>query len=87
MHQGEKYSRGARGFFCYGEILFKKRQTSKCFKFPDPNKGSTIQDILVKQKKTLYQSGGKFLPSKAKVLQGDEIMFDQQILINNENKF
>ena len=43
MHQGEKYSRGARGFFCYWKVLFKKRQTSKCFKFPDPNKGICIK--------------------------------------------
>ena len=40
----------------------------------------------MKQKKTLYQSGGNFLLSEVKVLQGDKVMFDQQILMNNEKK-
>ena len=66
--------------------FFLKRQTSKCFKFPDSNKGSTIQNILMKQKKTLHQCGGNFLHSEAKVLQGDKVMFDQQILMNNDKK-
>ena len=37
--------------------------------------------------KTLHQSGGNFLLSEVKVLQGDKVMFDQQILMNNEKKF
>ena len=40
----------------------------------------------MKQKKTLHQSGGNFLLSEVKVLQGDKVMFDQQILMNNEKK-
>ena len=40
----------------------------------------------MKQKKTLYQSGGNFLLSEVKVLQGDKVMFDQQILMNNEKR-
>ena len=89
---GKKYFRGSRGIFCYGQIFLVKeglikRQTSKCFEFPDSNKGSTIQNILMKQKKTLHQSGGNFLHSEAKVLQGDKVMFDQQILMNNDKKF
>jgi hypothetical protein len=32
----------------------------------------------MKQKKTLYQSGGNFLLSEVKVLQGDKVMFDQK---------
>ena len=91
MHQREKYFKGARGIFCYGKTFlvkwnFLKRKTSKCFKFPDSNKGSTIQNILMKQKKTLHQCGGNFLHSEAKVLQGDKVMFDQQILMNNDKK-
>ena len=43
-------------------------------------------NILMKQKKTLHQSGGNFLLSEVKVLQGDKVMFDQQILLNNEKK-
>ena len=40
----------------------------------------------MKLKKTLDQSGGNFLLSKIKVLQGDKVMFGQQILMNNEKK-
>ena len=92
MHQREKYFKGARGIFCYGKTFlvkwnFFKRKTSKCFKFPDSNKGSTIQNILMKQKKTLHQSGGNFLLSEVKVLQGEKVIFDQQILMNKEKKF
>ena len=43
-------------------------------------------NILMKQKKTLHQSGGNFLLSEVKVLQGDKVMFDQQILMNTEKK-
>ena len=43
-------------------------------------------NILMKQKKTLHQSGGNFLLSEVKTLQGDKVMFDQQILMNNEKK-
>ena len=41
----------------------------------------------MKQKKTLHQSGGNFLPSEVKVLQGEKVIFDQQILMNKEKKF
>ena len=38
----------------------------------------------MKQKKTLHQSVGNFLLSKVKVLQGEKVIFDQQILMNKE---
>ena len=41
----------------------------------------------MKQKKALHQWGGNFLHIEAKVLQGDKVMFDQQILMNNDKKF